>query len=385
MKKILICAIALFCLTTSTTAQTAKEVQKQRKEIYKMSKEELNQKATKDARKAAKEYKKEGWKAAPGALPLEKQLDRLYLMRMEVDADMYPKYLTGEAMSIAESYDAAKIQAMELARLNLAGQLQSEVTALVENSVGNQQMSREEAASITQTIMESKALFSQTNLTKVENQNGQSNIDFSSYGGSEVKGEWIETVKGPHFENGFVDGLVVVKVSARGKIREIVSSKVEFDSRILRNGTEDRYEADRFREGDDIYISFAAPVDGYVAAYLIDNENTAYCLLPYKGQKEGNVRVEAGKRYVFGSVGCAAPEEKPIVDEYFMTCSQQQEVNQLYVVFSPNAFYKKVDCEIDKGLPRMLSAEAFQEWLSACRMKDPQMNVSRKILTVTKK
>ena len=120
MKKILISAIALFCLTTSTTAQTAKEVQKQRKEIYKMSKEELNQKATKDARKAAKEYKKEGWKAAPGALPLEKQLDRLYLMRMEVDADMYPKYLTGEAMSIAESYDAAKIQAMELARLNLA-------------------------------------------------------------------------------------------------------------------------------------------------------------------------------------------------------------------------------------------------------------------------
>lgn len=126
-------------------------------------------------------------------------------------------------------------------------------------------------------------------------------------------------------------------------------------------------------------------MDGYVAAYLIDNENTAYCLLPYKGQKEGNVRVEAGKRYVFGSVGCAAPEEKPIVDEYFMTCSQQQEVNQLYVIFSPNAFYKKVDCEIDKGLPRMLSAEAFQEWLSACRMKDPQMNVSRKILTVTKK
>lgn len=185
---------------------------------------------------------------------------------------------------------------------------------------------------------------SQTNLTKVENQNGQSNIDFSSYGGSEVKGEWIETVKGPHFENGFVDGLVVVKVSARGKIREIVSSKVEFDSRVLRNGTEDRYEADRFREGDDLYISFAAPVDGYVAAYLIDNENTAYCLLPYKGQKEGNVRVEAGKRYVFGSVGCAAPEEKPIVDEYFMTCSQQQEVNQVYVVFSPNAFYKKVDC-----------------------------------------
>lgn len=160
---------------------------------------------------------------------------------------------------------------------------------------------------------------------------------------------------------------------------------MEFDSRILRNGTEDRYEADRFREGDDLYISFAAPVDGYVAAYLIDNENTAYCLLPYKGQKEGNVRVEAGKRYVFGSVGCAAPEEKPIVDEYFMTCSQQQEVNQLYVIFSPNAFYKKVDCEIDKGLPRMLSAEAFQEWLSACRMKDPQMNVSRKILTVTKK
>ena len=53
MKKILISAIALFCLTTSTTAQTAKEVQKQRKEIYKMSKEELNQKATKGSRRTA--------------------------------------------------------------------------------------------------------------------------------------------------------------------------------------------------------------------------------------------------------------------------------------------------------------------------------------------
>ena len=36
---------------------------------------------------------------------------------------------------------------------------------------------------------------SQSNSTFVKNQNGKSNIDFMSIGGSEVKGEWIETEK----------------------------------------------------------------------------------------------------------------------------------------------------------------------------------------------
>ena len=37
-------------------------------------------------------------------------------------------------------------------------------------------------------------IVTQQNATRVENQNGRSDIDFLSIGGSEVKGEWLETV-----------------------------------------------------------------------------------------------------------------------------------------------------------------------------------------------
>lgn len=138
------------------------DIRKERKELKKASKSELNEKASKTVRKQAKKLAKEGWDVAPGALPLEKQLDRAYLMQMEFDDDLFPKYIMGEAMSIGENYDAAKIQAVELAKQNLAGQIQTEITALVENSVANEQLSAEEAASVTKTIVAGKNLISQS-------------------------------------------------------------------------------------------------------------------------------------------------------------------------------------------------------------------------------
>ena len=162
MRKLFVCAFAFLCLTANVSAQTAKDIRKERQEIRKASKTELNEKATKTARKNAKKLKKEGWTTVPMALPLEKQLDKSYMMQMEYDEDMYPKYLMGEAMSIGENYDAAKMQALELAKQNLAGQIQTEVTALIENSVANKQLANEDAASVTQSIMGAKNLISQS-------------------------------------------------------------------------------------------------------------------------------------------------------------------------------------------------------------------------------
>lgn len=162
MKKLFL-FIALSIVTSGVTfAQSAKELAKERKELMKASKAELNDKATKAARKKAKKLKKEGWTTAPGALPLEKQLDKSYLMQYEYDEEMFPKYIMGEAMSIGGNYDAAKMQALELAKQNLAGQIQTEVTALIENTVANEQMEAEQAASITRSVMASKNLISQS-------------------------------------------------------------------------------------------------------------------------------------------------------------------------------------------------------------------------------
>jgi nucleotide-binding universal stress UspA family protein len=121
-----------------------------------------NSKASKDARKEAKELKKQGWLTTPGALPLEKQLDRSYLMEMEFDENLYPKYIMANAQSIGENYDAAKTSALSLAITNLAGQIQTEVTSLIENTVANKQLEANEAASIVETVQSSKNLISQS-------------------------------------------------------------------------------------------------------------------------------------------------------------------------------------------------------------------------------
>lgn len=163
MKKFLTVAIAIIIATVACVAQTnASEIRQERNKINKLAKKELSARVDKTTRKEAKRLAKEGWVVAPGALPLEKQLERSYLMEYEYNANLYPKYIMANAQSIAENYDAAKVAATSLAITNLAGQIQTEVTALIENTVANKQLSAEDAASISETVMSSKNLISQS-------------------------------------------------------------------------------------------------------------------------------------------------------------------------------------------------------------------------------
>lgn len=153
--------MAALMVCSVSYAQTTKETIKERKAIARLSKSELNQKASKVARKEAKKLTKEGWTVAPGQLPLEKQLDKAYGMYYEYEESGLPKYIIGDAMSPGATYDAAKMQALELAKTNLAGMIQTEVTALVESTVGNEQITQEQAASIVRTVQASKNLIVQ--------------------------------------------------------------------------------------------------------------------------------------------------------------------------------------------------------------------------------
>lgn len=139
-----------------------KQIMKERQEIAKMAKAELKTKVDKTTQKEAKRLAKEGWVVSPGALPMEKQLERSFIMQNEYDENLFPKYIMASAQSIGENYDAAKMAATSLAITNLAGQIQTEVAALVENTVGNKQMSADEAASVTQSVMASKNTIAQS-------------------------------------------------------------------------------------------------------------------------------------------------------------------------------------------------------------------------------
>ena len=120
-----------------------------------------NSKASKDARKEAKELKKQGWLTTPGALPLEKQLDRSYQYQNATDDDMNDVWVSGNGQSVGEVYDAAKMQATEVARLDLASKISTECTGLIDNLTANKQLANDDATSISTLMAESKTIFSQ--------------------------------------------------------------------------------------------------------------------------------------------------------------------------------------------------------------------------------
>ena len=228
------------------------------------------------------------------------------------------------------------------------------------------------------------ATVSQSNSTLVKNNNGKSDVDFVLIGGSEVNGEWIETIGTPRYNIYYEKDMLIVSVKAKGRIREIISTAVDVKSLVLRNGIEDRFESDTFKSGDDLYISFQSPTNGYLVVYLVDTEQRAFCLLPYQNMKEGFFNVEANKRYVLFSTQTAASELKPYVDEYTMTCTHDQEINQLYVIFSTSPFVKAIDDKLEKELPRELSNEDFQKWLAKYRTRDTNMVVKKTTITIRK-
>ncbi len=127
----------------------------------KQLKKEVSSKTSKSIRKDAKKYQKQGYYVAPGALPLEKQLERSQMKAYETNDKNEPKYLIESGNSVAETQTAAKLQATETAKLSLAGQINTQIAALIENSIANQQLNTEEAASITKTVAASKNLIAQ--------------------------------------------------------------------------------------------------------------------------------------------------------------------------------------------------------------------------------
>jgi hypothetical protein len=124
-------------------------------------KKDISEKATKEARREAKEFEKKGYSVAPGALPMEKQIERAWMRQYETDETGYPLYIVASGNSVANSQSAAKLQATEIAKLELAGSISTQVAALIETSIANEQLDRKDAESVTKTVAAAKNIIAQ--------------------------------------------------------------------------------------------------------------------------------------------------------------------------------------------------------------------------------
>lgn len=220
------------------------------------------------------------------------------------------------------------------------------------------------------------AVVTQQTSSQKSSENGKFKSRFHSTGGTEILGEWIETITAPEYDIQYIDNILVVSVNLKGKIREIRRNGIDFVAKSLRNGTELKFEDNEFSNGDDLFLYFRTPVKGYIAAFLLDEAaGQCFCLLPYKNQDGRPVAVDKDTDYIFFSEAVADEQTKELVDEYTLTAEHGIEYNTLYVVFSPNEFARPTTKgNASELIPVSSPINEFLEWVSKQRSRNKEFN-----------
>lgn len=159
--KILTFLIVLFLgsigCTQPAAAQTAehvkeqKEIIKNRKAMSKLTQKQVSDNVWKQSKKLVKEWKKEGWKSAPGAPSLEQQMNDALMYQYELDGDE-PRYIIGRSSGMHSTFDKAKKRAENNAKVDIAGSIKTEVTELLEYSEMSSGMSASDMENVDKVI-----------------------------------------------------------------------------------------------------------------------------------------------------------------------------------------------------------------------------------------
>lgn len=165
-KNLFVSALAAFammfvmnvCAQEKATGESFKELKKHEKVLDK----NLRKKAVKEARQEAKKLEKEGFKTPVGKLPLGKQLEDAWEKQAEMDINGNPYWYIASSRMVGGNQSSAALQAVNAAKIDLAGQIQTKVSQLIEAKVANDDMGQEEAASLTSVVASSKSVISAT-------------------------------------------------------------------------------------------------------------------------------------------------------------------------------------------------------------------------------
>lgn len=225
----------------------------------------------------------------------------------------------------------------------------------------------------------------------ISNIDGKSSTAFHSASHGSVRGVWLADETAPKYEKFLQNGRDWVKVTVKGKVREIVSAGIDFEVAPIRYKADKELATDVFKNGDDFFLYFKSPIDGYLTVFLFDiTAGEAYCLLPYQDSGAGSYPIKFNEEYYFFSPNHAKGGEGK-VDELVLTCAKEkpEEYNQLFIIFSPNPYAKKMATTGQKQLtdelviPSSLGYMDFNKWLMKCQQKDEQMEVRRIPIKIT--
>lgn len=224
-----------------------------------------------------------------------------------------------------------------------------------------------------------------TNFTRAENSSGNSSVDMLSLAESHVRGEWVEsaTERIDKCDFDMASNMWIVKVTVVGTMRQLKRDHTgpQFTAKTL-NATDMHAATEHFKSGDDLFLYFQSPVDGYLAVYLWDLNEQVHRLLPYTCTPEQ--KIQAKKEYIFFTTNSKyVPQHFDInqIPEFTLSCEKEKEFEMLYIVFSPHHFTIPMDS--NDAIPS-LNYHDFQRWYTKGKAQDDGFYVKPIQITISK-
>jgi hypothetical protein len=142
---------------TRVALREDKTERKQTDREQKTQLKEIKSRAVREARKEARRLsRKEDYRVFPGSMPMDKQLERVWMKQYAENPDGSQKYLFADGNGVGKTQTAAEMQAMEAAKLQLAGQISNEINQIIEGKIANDQVDRNAGQSLTKFVAGSK-------------------------------------------------------------------------------------------------------------------------------------------------------------------------------------------------------------------------------------
>lgn len=200
---------------------------------------------------------------------------------------------------------------------------------------------------------------------------------FSQYAQTLVRGQWVRNIEEPSVEWQEQDNLlwVTVQVDFYGRPRN--KNAIEFEYRLLRNGTEDRFDAQGTFYGskyeylaDRLYLSFKSPKDGYIAVLWeeLGEPGKVTRLLPNRGEDNEATHILQGHKHTFFNTNG---------NQFYITC-EEQETNIVHIIFCPENF-------IERDVPEEMTTKEFKSWLTQMNLIHKDLQIKSDIIKVLPK
>lgn len=143
MKKTIIMLVVALMSSMTISAQSAVDLAREQRKLNEINAKMLNEKPTKDAKKQARQLKKDGWLVPAGEKAIEKQVTESQLLGEELMVDELGsptrRYIQHTASQVAGTYNVGYAAARNDAIVELAANLKTQVAAAMQAKLDNNQ------------------------------------------------------------------------------------------------------------------------------------------------------------------------------------------------------------------------------------------------------